>query len=152
MSSSFLTADVKLLFWLIIQRSVQLFSQAYIWAQSKPVSRFLGNVRGLQTFLITLQIRRLCYVLAQSQAAVFLISTQISFAGRGGIWHDFGGKKVLFFWSVIAVCKLNVSMNNSMDLNDYNSNANSALIQFNCAPLSKPPTTTTTTVLFCWEM
>lgn len=54
------------------------------------------------------------------------------------------GKKVLFFWSVIAVCKLNVSMNNSMDLNDYNSNANSSLIQFNCAPLSK-----TLLVLFC---
>ena len=50
---------------------------------------------------------------------------------------------MLFFWSVIAVCKLNVSMNNSMDLNDYNSNANSSLIQFNCAPLSKSP------VLFC---
>lgn len=78
---------------LVVRRSVELFSQAYIWAQSKPVSRFLGNVRGLQTFGIALQIRRLCHVLARAQSAVFLISTQISLAGRGGIWHGFGREK-----------------------------------------------------------
>ena len=98
MSSSSLTADVKLLFMLIVQRSEELFSQAYIWAQSKPVSRFLGNVRGLQTFGITLQIRRLCHVLAQAQSAVFLISTQISFlqdeVGSGTISE---GKKCYSF-------------------------------------------------------